>query len=205
MAMQVHTLEQGTPEWYAIRAGRPTASEFSKLVSGTGKPSTQIGDYAATLAAELYAGKPLDRWEGNGATDRGHEMEPMARANYEFQHDVEVVQVGFVTNFDAGCSPDGFVGADGLTEYKCQLAKGHVQTLAYWRKHGRCPPAYYPQVQGQLLICEREWDDLNFFHPELPPLVIRVERDEAFIREILRGIRAVNEQRDALVEMLRAA
>lgn len=204
MPLELHDCEQNSEEWYALRAGLATASEFSKLVTGTGKASTQLGDYAATLAAELYAGKPLERWEGNGATDRGHELEPVARANYEFDHDIEVVRVGFVTNFEAGCSPDGLVGSEGLHELKCQLAKGHVQTLAYWHKHRKCPPAYYPQCQGQLLICEREWDDLNFWHPDLPPLVIRVTRDEAYIRELMRGIKAVNEERDRFVAMLRA-
>lgn len=202
--MQLHNLEQGTEEWLAIRAGLPTASEFSKLVTGTGKASTQLSDYAATLAAELYAGKPLERWEGNGATERGHEIEPIARANYEFQREVEIVQVGFVTNHGAGCSPDGLVGTDGLHEIKSQMAKGHVQTLAYYRKNGKVPPAYYPQVQGQLLICEREWADLDFYHPELPGLTVRIERDEAYIRELLKGIGLVIEQRDELVEMLRA-
>ena len=205
MAMQIHECDQNSDDWYALRAGLPTASEFSKLVTGTGKVSTQLGDYAAVLAAEMFAGKPLERWEGNGATERGHELEPLARANYEFQHDVEIERVGFVTNFNAGCSPDGLVRDVGLTEFKCQLAKGHVQTLAYWHKHKKCPPTYYPQCQGQLLICEREWDDLNFYHPDLPPLVIRVARDEAYIRELLKGIKAVCEQRDELIEMLRAA
>ena len=203
--MEIHNdIEQGTEEWHALRAGRPTASEFSKLVTGTGKASTQLSDYAATLAAELYAGKPLERWEGNSATERGHEIEPLARANYEFQREVEIVQVGFVTNHGAGASPDGLVGAVGLVEIKSQQAKGHVQTLAYYRKNGRVPPSYLPQVQGQLLICDREWNDLMFYHPDLPGLTVRIERDEAYIRELLKGIGLVIEQRDELAEMLRA-
>lgn len=203
--MEIIDCEQNTEEWFALRAGRPTASEFSKIVSGTGKASTQLAGYAATLAAELFAGQPLERWEGNRATELGHEMEPLARAAYEFQNEVKVVQVGFVTNHGAGCSPDGFVLDDGLHEIKSQLAKGHVQTMAYYRKNGKCPPDYYSQVQGQLLICEREWCDLDFFHEFLPGLTIRVERDEPYIRELLKGIALVIEQRDELVEMLRAA
>lgn len=205
MPLEIHDCEQGSDEWHALRAGRPTASEFSKLVSGTGKASTQVAGYAATLAAEFYAGRPLERFEGNRATERGHEIEPEARSAYEFLNDCETVQVGFITNFDAGCSPDSMVGDVGLLEIKSQLAKGHVETLAYHHKHRKCPPGYYSQVQGQLLVCEREWCDLVFHHPDLPGLTIRVDRDEAYIRELLKGIKAVIAQRDELVAMLRGA
>jgi hypothetical protein len=204
-AIEVHEIEQGTEQWHTLRAGLPTASEFSKLVTGTGKKSTQLFDYAATLAAELYAGKPLERWEGNSATERGHEIEPLARSNYEFQNDVEIVQVGFITNFGAGCSPDGLVGSAGLIEIKSQLPKGHVQTLAHYQKNGGPPSGYLPQVQGQLLVCERDWCDLCFYHPDLPSLTIRVERDESYIRELVKGIQLVIEQRDELVSMLESA
>lgn len=201
----IHDCEQNTSEWDALRAGRPTASAFSRIVTGSGKPSDQLSGYAAELAAELYAGKPLESWGGNRATERGHEVEPLARANYEFMNDVVVKRIGFATNHDAGCSPDGLVGDDGLHEVKCQLPKGHVETLAYYHRNKKCPAGYIPQVQGQLLILEREWVDLNFYHPDLRSLVIRIYRDEAFIRALLRQIKAVNEKRDAYVEILKAA
>lgn len=200
--MQIHDVEQNSDEWYALRAGIPTASEFSKLVTGTGKKSTQADGYAATLAAEHYAGKPLERWEGNSATERGHEMEAQARATYEFTNDVEIVRVGFVTNHGAGCSPDGMVGDAGLYEGKAQLPKGHVETLAYHAKHGCVPPAYMTQCQGELWICEREWVDLDFYHPELPGLTVRVTRDEAYIRELIKQVQAVLEQRDKFLALL---
>jgi hypothetical protein len=39
------------------------------------------------------------------------------------------------------------------------------------------------QVQGQLLVVEgRQWTDILSFHPELPPALVRIERDEKFIR-----------------------
>jgi len=203
--MNIINVEQGTDEWYAARVGIPTASAFSRLVTGTGKASTQLSDYAAELAADMYAGKPLEKWGGNDATERGNEIEPQARASYEFDHGVEVVKVGFIVNHGAGCSPDGLVGADGLHEIKCQMAKGHVQTLAYFAKHRTCPPGYIPQVQGQMLVCEREWCDLSFFHPDLPGLVIRIGRDDEYIAGLLKGIAAVIEERDRYVEILRAA
>lgn len=205
MPAEFHQVEQNSEEWLRLRAGIPTASEFKKLLTSQGKPSTQIQDYAAVLAAELYAGKPLESWEGNQWTQRGHELEPEARASYEFIHDVEVVRVGFVTNYGAGCSPDSLVGDHGMLEIKCLSPWRHVQALAYWHKHRKCPPDYYPQTQGQLLVCEREWVDLRFHHPELPSLEIRIERAESYLDALLKQIAAVREQRDRLVEMLQEA
>jgi hypothetical protein len=201
----IHDCEQNSEAWYGLRAGLPTASEFPKIITGTGKASAQVSDYAAQLAAEMFAGRPLDRWEGNAATERGHEIEKIARANYEFERELTVDRPGFITNYGAGCSPDGLVGTDGIHEIKCQLAKNHVQTLAYYYKHRTCPPGYVPQVQGQLLICEREWNDLHFFHPDLPSVVIRIKRDEPYIAALRSGIKTVLAERDALVAMLRSA
>jgi hypothetical protein len=202
--MIFHDVEQGSDEWFALRAGIPTASEVSKLVTGTGKKSTQWQGYAATLAAEAYAGKPLERWEGNWATERGKELEAEASETYAFVHDVAIVRTGFVTNRDAGCSPDGLIGDDGIHEIKCPLPKGVVEVCAYWHRYKKPEPGYLPQAQGELLVLEREWVDLTFHHPEMPGLTIRIYRDEPYIRELVRQIAAVNELRDEYLAILRA-
>jgi len=82
-------LEQGSDEWLAARLGIPTASNFSKLITSTGKKSTQLDGYARTLAAETLMGKPEEGFK-SGWMDRGTELEPMARAWYEFQTDIVI-------------------------------------------------------------------------------------------------------------------
>jgi len=202
--MIIHDIEQRTPEWYTLRLGRPTASEFSKIVTSKGEPSKSAAGYALTLAAELFAGQPLDAWEGNSHTERGRELEGDAQHLYEFTRDTTITPVGFVTN-DAGmmgCSPDGLVGDDGMVEFKCLKAENHVKAILYWQKNGRCPTDYVQQTQGQMMICERAWCDLVFFHPELPPLVIRQEPD-AIIYAALQGeIGALLGERDRVLTAL---
>jgi hypothetical protein len=39
--MITHDVTQGSPEWLEARLGIPTASEFDKIITPTGKPSTQ--------------------------------------------------------------------------------------------------------------------------------------------------------------------
>jgi len=202
--MIIHNVEQGTPEWFALRAGMPTASEFSKIVTSVGEASKSMQGYAITLAGEMYAGKPLDVWEGNSHTERGKVLEEEASKMYAFLHDVEPAQVGFVTTDDAlsGCSPDRFIGDDGLTEIKCLKAENHIKAIMYYKKHKKCPPDYVQQTQGQMFICERAWCDLFFYHPDLPRLTIRVERDDKFINCLKDHIGKVIIERDRILSDL---
>mgnify|MGYP001612031857 CR=1 FL=1 len=203
--MKLHNVEQRSPEWYALRAGIPTASEFSSLVTGTGGRSKTLPRYAKTLAGEAFSGKTLDAWEGNAWTERGREMEIEAIRLYEFKEDCAVSPVGFVTRDDgtAGCSPDGFVGAYGAVEVKCLKAENHIEAIMYHAKHGRCDPGYTQQPQGQIWIAERQWVDLIFYHPVLPLLVIRQLPDFALLQAIAAAVSEVSRERDTILATLR--
>lgn len=203
--MKVHDCDQGSEEWHALRAGLPTASCFDKLITSTGEPSKSLSTYAITLAAEKYAGKPVDAWEGNGHTERGTLLEPEAKNMYAFMEDHEVQPVGFVTD-DAntyGCSPDGLIGNDGLAEVKCLKAENHIKALLYIKKHNKCPPDYVQQTQGQIFICERNWCDLVFYHPELPSKIIRQERNEEIIKSLKTHLAIVIAERDRVLMELK--
>ena len=205
--MIVHDTEQGSDDWFALRAGKPTASCFDKLITSTGETSKSLNGYAITLAGELYAGKPLDAWEGNAYTDRGKLLEDEARKMYAFLHDVEPVRVGFVTDDNAlyGVSPDSFIGDDGMLEIKCLKAENHIKAILYYRKHKKCPPDYVQQTQGQIMVCERQWCDLFFYHPDLPRLTIRQEPDEKIINALRGNIVTVLEERDKILAEIKGA
>ena len=202
--MKIHNVEQRSPEWYRLRAGIPTASEFSNLVTSTGAPSKSIPRYARQLAAEAFAGRTLDAWEGNQWTERGKELEAEAMRLYEFATDQIVTPCGFVTNDSqtAGCSPDGLVGDDGLVEVKCLKADNHVEAVLYHQKNGRCQPDYVQQSQGQMWLCERKWCDLIFYHPVLPLLIIRQTPDAAVIAGLVEGVAAVARERNIILAAL---
>lgn len=175
--MRIITAEQRSAEWFAARLGVPSASQFGKVVTPTGKRSTQVDGYLNKLVAEILTGKS-DQQEPNEAMTRGTELEPEARAYYELIGG-PVVETGFVIHDDGfGCSPDGLVGDTGLLEIKCPLAHTHVEYL----RENALPGLYVPQVQGQLLVTGREWCDFLSYHPDMKPLLIRVERDEQFIK-----------------------
>ena len=118
----------------------------------------------------------MSRW-----MDRGSQMEQDAVEFYEFTRDQKTVKVGCVTNADGtiGCSPDRLVGDDGLLEIKCPSEAVH---MSYLLGSGSAFEAYGVQMQGQLWISQKCFNDSLSFHPELPPALLRIERDEAFIR-----------------------
>lgn len=212
-------VDQNSEEWHLARIGIPTASEFGKMLTGTGKPSTQVGDYAAQLAAELYSGEPMKSFRGNAHTDRGHALEEEARELYAFARDYELTPAGFfiedtffgLKHTEAGCSPDSKVKIPGrghhpgLLEVKCLSAAKHVLAHQYFAKNKRPDPSYISQCQGQLLITGRRWVDLYFYHPELPELCIRINRDEEYQSKLVAQIDKCNAVRDELLATLKEA
>ena len=201
--MIIHDVAQNTDEWLALRAGKPTASEFSKLITSTGAASKSMKAYAEQLGGELFAGKPLDAWEGNIYTERGHEVEEEARLYYSMLTGQETQQVGFITDDlqQYGCSPDDFVGSDGMLEIKC-LPKLHIEAIRYCKKNGKIPTKFVQQTQGQMLIAEREWCDLLFYHADLPKVIMRVTPDEKVVTGLKAQLLACIAERNLVLKEL---
>jgi YqaJ-like viral recombinase domain len=189
--MIVHgDLIQGSTEWLRLRAGIPTASCFDCLITPKGKPSTSAERYLHELLAERILGRPLT---GPVTTwmDRGARSEAEAVAYYESLRDLDTTKVGFVTN-DAGtigASPDRLVGDDGLLEIKVPKEHTHVSYLL----GGGIAEKYCPQLQGQLWITGRAWIDSVSYHPEMPPSIVRVSRDEDYIRKLEASVTAFSQ------------
>ena len=179
--MLVSNFEQGSQEWLQSRLGKPTASNFGKLITPTGRPSTSAEGYINELIAQRITGE-LPEFYTNAAMERGNELEPAAKALYEFINDVEVAEVGLCLHdtLDCGASPDGLIGVDGRIEIKCPLPHTHI---AYLRE-GVVPSKYIPQIQGCLWITGREWWDFMSYHPAMEDLIVRVERDNEYIKKL---------------------
>lgn len=183
--MKVLDCKQGSTEWLQARCGLPTASEFDNLITPEGKPRTGLTPetYLLKKAAERVMGYP-SHTGGTWAMEQGSLMESRALPWYEFSHDVKIQRVGFVTTDDGriGCSPDGLIGDDGGIECKCPEAHTHLKYLL----GGVVPKDYLAQVHGAMLVTGRKWWVFLSYNPYLPPLIVRVQRDERFI-EALQG------------------
>ena len=176
--MREFNFEQGTDEWLQSRLGCPSGSGFDKLITGGGKPSTQADNYINQLIAEKLTGETTyvkkTEW-----MERGNELEPDARHYYELATGNTVDEAFFCKHdqLEAGVSPDGRIGSNGLLEIKCGAPQTHV---AYLRS-GTVPTKYRQQTQGQMWIMEAEWLDFVAYHPSMPVLIVRSYRDEKYI------------------------
>jgi hypothetical protein len=63
---------------------------------------------------------------------------------------------------------------------------------------GDLPPEYKAQVQGQLLVAEREWCDFVSYWPKLPVLRVRVYRDEEYLAKLDAAIVQFVDEMEAL-------
>lgn len=186
MTYTVHTLlEQGTPEWLALRKGRITGSRFKDARERTAKglPSAKCALYAMDVARERCGGKAGEVFQ-NAAMRFGTEQEPLARQAYEAATGNVVFEVGFITD-DAGyfgLSPDGLVDDDGVVEIKTMVSS---DTLFRAVVDGDIS-AYIDQINGYLWMLGRQWVDLVLWAPDLAELglgmkIIRIEREEEAI------------------------
>lgn len=191
--MQIITdLEQGSPEWLSIRMGIVTMSNIgSLLVNGKGESgfgADALG-YMNTLIGERITQEIADPFMGNRHTERGHELEPKARALYEAQTDLSCSQVAIILNNGCGYSPDSLVGDKGLNEIKTKLPKYQIEVIL----SDEVPKEHIPQCQGGLWLAEREWIDFISYWPGMPLFVKRLHRDEAMIAKMAERVKTFYE------------
>lgn len=193
--------DQGSGDWYRMRMGVPTASAFHNIITpAKGELSKSWRKYAYALCVERLLNLPTESVEGQKWMDRGKDLEPKAVAQYEFTTDTDTLAVSFITTDDGliGASPDRLIkGIAAAVEIKCPSNQVHfgylVDGLEYDDK-------YKPQVQGQLYVCELEYDDFYSFHPRMPPKLINTGRDEPYIDKMKKALNDFNGELFAMIE-----
>lgn len=193
--MKYITAPQGSDEWLQARVGKITASRYKdardrlKPVKGEarGKPSAKCIGYAAQVAVERIAGRPIDKVFQNWQMREGQEQEPHARNAYDVETGNVVQEVGsIVTDDDLFLySPDGLIGDDGLLEIKTLLSGDVILRVI---GDGDLSE-YMDQCMGGLWITGRKWIDLVLWAPALDPIgraltIHRIERDEDAIEAL---------------------
>lgn len=199
-------MEQRTEEWYQARLGKVTASRIADVMAKTKSGyGASRKNYMAELIVERLTGQSPERFE-NAAMRFGTETEPLARSAYEVAADVMVEEVGFVdhpTIPNAGASPDGLVGTDGLVEIKCPNTATMIEYLTTQKIEER----YILQMEFQLLCTRRKWCDFVMFDPRLPERLQlsfrRYEHNADIAHSITGEVMLFLEELDALEAKLR--
>ena len=168
------SFEQRSDEWYEVRMGVITASQFKRVMGGRGGDLT----YMSELMSQKLTNRSKEMYMSD-AMEHGVETEKQAVCAYEFMNNVNATEVAFVKK-DAfiGASPDALIGKDGMLEIKCPDTHTHIK----WKMSGTIPKEHFHQVIGSLWVTGRKWADFMSFCPYLDPphdtLIIRVYKKD---------------------------
>lgn len=181
-----YDVEHNSGDWAMLRAGRITSSEVKNIITPkTGKFSKGYSGYMERLLAEMVIQEPISTVGSIHQLERGHQLEPSARQEYEYLTGYKVESGGFITTDcgKIGASPDGrIVEQNGLVEFKCPYAQTHIG----YALNKTLPDDYRPQLQCQMLVTGADWVDIYSYHPQIKGVQMRVLRDEKYIQTLRR-------------------
>lgn len=180
--MKIYNFEQRTEDWYNIRKGKMTASNAETIIAN-GKG---LETYIYNLMAEYYSSAEKESYI-NADMQRGIDLEPEARLEFEFYTGLDVQEVGFVEYNDfIGVSPDGLVGDDGLIEIKCPNDSIYFKLLL----SNNIKPEYIAQMQMQLYVTDRQYCYFVSYNPnfEKSLYIKKITRDEEMIEKLKNGL-----------------
>lgn len=150
---------QRSPEWFAARMGKITASRLSdwlatsKAKGKEGTPLKAREDYERELWFERKFGVSFNKYVSEAMLD-GQNYEYLARAQYEQIKGVEAKECGVWVNDVFAASPDATVGKEGLLEIKVVRDNTFTEILL-----GGVPEKHFLQIQGQLMATGADWCD----------------------------------------------
>ena len=182
---------QGSDEWFEIKIGKFSASTCADLLMA--KSTAGYKSLIDRIIEERMTGLPTESrsFKGNQFTERGTEMEPLAAEDYELRNFAELKLIGVIELDDwVLCSPDRLIGDNGLYQAKCPI----FNTQREYLKTQKVPGNYYKQMQFELYVSARDYNIFNSFHPYLPAVDIRVERDEEMIATIARRLEEAKQE-----------
>lgn len=168
-------MEQRTPEWFAARAGRITASGAGALLGLS--PHTSEADGFRSLVRSMH-GMPSE-FVGNVATEYGTFHEAGALVEYCMETGATVWSLGFAEFNDwLGASPDGLIDHYGMLEIKCPFGKRNENPPVF--KPIDDQPHYYAQMQIQMYCTGRKWCDFFQWSPN-GTITERVNRNDIWL------------------------
>lgn len=201
-------IEQGSEEWFALRLGAPTASNFKIMMAqgGDGEASKTRAKLMRVMAGEILTGRPGEGKIVTAAMQRGKDMEAEAREHYLATHFVELRRIGFMrrklpNGRYVGASPDGLIGDSKALEIKTMAPDLMIERLV---NGNGMPPEHRPQVHGTMWVGDLESVDLLLFYSGMPVAPkFTIYRDETYIKEIARAVELFEYETRMLVDKIR--
>lgn len=204
--MALVDIQQQTAEWLQMRIGAVTASRMKDVMAKlkNGSPSQARKDYAAELVCERLTSRASEHFVSR-AMEWGIDNEPLAKAAYELEFDVQLQSGGLAMHDRIKwlmASPDGLVGDEGLAEFKCPTTATHIEYFTA----GVVPEEYRWQMYCQMACADRKWCDFVSYDPRLPAslelFVRRLERNDEIIAKMEAEVeRFIGEVEDSIIAL----
>lgn len=199
-ALKFYEVSQGTVAHRRLRAGRPTASNFHRIVTPKGEPSKQALPYLYRLVAERLLNDVLDEDHLSyvKAVQDGIKREPQAIAMFNFMNEIRIEPGGFCTTDDGrvGASPDGMLkGMKEAIEVKCPAPQTQIRYLLHGPEDD-----YRAQVQGQLMVGGFQAVHFFSYHPQMPPYHKVTLPDRLYIDTLRSALSSFCDTLDVLTE-----
>jgi len=192
--MEISKCAQQSEEWFTARSLCLTASH-AQAIANQGKG---LETYITEIMAYHFSSEDREHFS-NAETDRGNELEPLARTMYELESGEDVEQVGYIKDGDyVLCSPDGLIGEDGGIEIKSPNTINYYKILRDGEKE--IESKYIWQVQMNLLVSKRKWWNLVYYNPNFEKSLITfkilpdAEKQEALRVGLAKGIEMIKNQ-----------
>ena len=201
----IYDIEQGTPQWFEVRRGIPTASEFAPILVG------KVGrvTYANRLAGELLCGAVAEQTFTRPWLERGKEMEGEVRDKFARDRLVELRRPGFVrrklsSGRYVGCSPDALFEDNGVPSV-LEIKTMQPEKMIAQRRNGfdpkTLPTEHHAQCMGALWVTGYRRVHLVIWYRGMPfDLHYVSDRDEPTITRMAKEIEGFDREVNAIVQ-----
>lgn len=194
---------QGDPLWHEARIDSIGGTGLKSIITNaTGAPSKSRAEYLEKKAGDIISRDPKPAphtWEMRW----GHKYEQVAREAFQDAHWIEVQTCAMIFYDDKKrwhISPDFY---NEKMRFGGEIKCPQLKEFRKCKKENKLPSKHILQCQAGLAITG--WDTWKFmsYFPNLEPLFVTVERDEALIKIIKVEIKMFLEDLDELIDKLK--
>ena len=194
----IKDIDQLSDAWFTHRIGSVGGSSIIKLMAKGGGKTRKKLKY--DLAEEIATGVKKETYVSDDMNE-GTRREPESRTSFSFITDLEVEEIGLIKGDipRTHCSPDGLTSDGAGLELKNPKLKTQIKRI----DENRVPLQYIPQIQYSMWITGYEYWYFFSYYPGIKPLLIKVQRDEEYIKTIETETKAFLDDLEKLVRQLR--
>ena len=173
----------GTDEWKELRHGKIGGSTTKEIMSKYEKPITECAAFYTLLSEQMEDFDPFTNEFTSFSMQRGNELEPEARTEYERITGIEMAQFGWIEiDSFVGISPDGWnIKLKKAIEIKCPAANTYAKYLLNFDEF---LSDYVWQLVHYFVVLGVDSVDCVAYRPEnkLKPIIIHTITNETVIQ-----------------------